>query len=911
MTGRSGSSPESATMEMKKEVAVFLAVAGLLGWRAFGLMSDGSVASRGGTSGQAKSYSQAAVPDSDLALSSENRLGTLQRDLFSPPRDTTPLPPLDLLAPPLEPLPALAPPSAYGPAARAMGEYLRTPATLRTAPGLFNASSMEPAPVEGGSTQGLATVSAAADAELTVDERLARIEARKKLYDWIVVANLKFGHIQNSRRFDLKASGEPILFLEIDPSTGKTRFPGQQAVAYEAERVQAFGLADTPANRVELGRAALGSSLRSGDFDGAMRFAAECLELRNETSRALVVAEELYRLCIGLQPTDVRPHLGLARCHELGFDFQAALDVYTALTEGQLHTEPEPWARLGDLYARFRLRGPAQQAFDEGLRRSRTDWLVRWLYGRFLLDAGQLEQAREHLVEAYKREPTGNDLRAERVGIRTDYGRVLMALGEVRDARDAFERGASADPEADLGPAGVLAAAVLLGDSGGLADDEGGEGPDASFDLLFARGLAALQAEEDGTAMGFLRQAAAVDPFRAWLCWRSLSWLAEITGHPEEAWTYIEMAQAANPEDTWTLYQRGRLQVQRDEGDEAMASFRAALDQELDFPDALVAMGALASDGGDTDSAERYFERALSIEPARPRVHARRGLNFLVLGELGKAESAFGTALTLDPDLASARNGMAWWQYLSGDSGQAQASFAELVDIRRNEPEGDRPSQYAEDQSARIRDHESKEFWRDRFDRVGRVGNGWTYDQGYGAEVRLRDGAIWIEGQLTKESRTRLYRELPADRLLSIEAEITVHPDSRDVTVGIFVARETEGRTGDIRTHAAVELVRHWDGAVRVTLTKKGELDAAAQDLYTTQWNVGEPMRVGIEKRGETSSETTVTLWVDGVPVVENLALPTLGRSSQPLRFGIFVEGRAGRVASVSVDYVGVVRRRL
>ena len=106
------------------------------------------------------------------------------------------------------------------------------------------------------------------------------------------------------------------------------------------------------------------------------------------------------------------------------------------------------------------------------------------------------------------------------------------------------------------------------------------------------------------------------------------------------------------------------------------------------------------------------------------------------------------------------------------------------------------PSQYAEDQSARIRDHESKEFWRDRFDRVGRVGNGWTYDQGYGAEVRLRDGAIWIEGQLTKESRTRLYRELPADRLLSIEAEITVHPDSRDVTVGIFVARETEGQIG-------------------------------------------------------------------------------------------------------------------
>ena len=897
-------------MEMKKETGVFLAVAGLLGWSAYGLISDGAVDLRGGASGAAKSYSQAAVPDSGLALPTASRSGTLQRDLFSPPRDTTPLPLLELILPPREPLPALAPPSAYGPAAKHMGKHLRTRIPTRSAQGLFNASSMEPAPISSGGSEEVTTVSGASDADLTVDERLARIEARKKLYDWIVVANLKFGRIENKERFGLRGSGEAILFLEIDPSTGKERFSGQQAVAYEAERVQEFGFADTPTNRVELGRAAFGSDLRPGDYDGAMRFAGECLELRNETPRALEAAEDLYGMCVRLQPTDVRPHLGLARCHELGFDFQAALDVYAGLTEGDLHTEPEPWARLGDLYARFRMRGPAQQAFDEGLRRSRTDWLVRWLYGRFLLDAGQYDEAYEHLNEAQKREPTGPDLRAERVGIRTDFGRVLMARGEVQAARDAFERGASADPEADLGPAGVLAAAVLLGESERL-EEEAGDGPDASFDLLFARGLAALQAQEDGEAVRSLRQAAAVDPFRGWLCWRSLSWVAEITGHPEEAWTYIEKAHAANPEDTWTLYQRGRLQTQRDEDDEAMSSFRAALDQELDFPDALVAMGALASEGGDPDSAERYFERALSIDPARPVVHARRGLNFLVLGELGKAEAAFGAALTLNPDMASARNGMAWWQYLSGDSGQAQASFAELVDIRRNEAEGDAPSQYAETQSARIRDHESKEFWRDRFDRVGRVGNGWTYDQGYGAEVRLRDGAVWIEGQLTKESRTRLYRELPADRLLSLEAELTVHPDSRDVTVGIFVARETEGRTGDIRTHAAVELVRHWDGAVRATLTKKGELDAAAQDLYTAQWNVGEPMRVGIEKRGETSSDTTVTLWVDDVPVIENLALPTLGRSSQPLRFGIFVEGRAGRRASVSVDHVGVVRRRL
>ncbi len=109
-------------MEMKKETGVFLAVAGLLGWSAYGLISDGAVDLRGGASGAAKSYSQAAVPDSGLALPTASRSGTLQRDLFSPPRDTTPLPLLELILPPLEPLPALAPPQRVRPRRQAHGQ---------------------------------------------------------------------------------------------------------------------------------------------------------------------------------------------------------------------------------------------------------------------------------------------------------------------------------------------------------------------------------------------------------------------------------------------------------------------------------------------------------------------------------------------------------------------------------------------------------------------------------------------------------------------------------------------------------------------------------------------------------------------------------------------------------------------
>ena len=79
--------------------------------------------------------------------------------------------------------------------------------------------------------------------------------------------------------------------------------------------------------------------------------------------------------------------------------------------------------------------------------------------------------------------------------------------------------------------------------------------------------------------------------------------------------------------------------------------------------------------------------------------------------------------------------------------------FARIVDDRRAEPEDDPYKLYAEAQALRIAAHEEKEVWTDRFDRVGRVGNKWSYDQGLGVEVRLRgDGQHGRNDICTAES---------------------------------------------------------------------------------------------------------------------------------------------------------------
>ncbi len=920
-------------LQLRTEIVVFALFALFVGWRTYSMQSRPSnTGIRGAQSRGLGSldYDPAPIPDVDLSLPEEGRETAFSRDLFTPPRDTAPLPLLDLELPPVETLSALAPPTAHGPGVRFAG-LLRAEPTPTPVSGLFEEEEeLEETPEV--QDEGLLEI---LDPDvLTADERLERIEAFKKLHDWIIVAGrLAFGQIKNKRRFDLARLNEPVFFVEIDPETGLERFPGQVPVAYPRDRIDEFALADTAENYIELRRRDFVEPLRPGDFEGALRLADECVELRNEADGALSIAEEMYRLAAAVDPSDVRPHLGLARCYELGFRFEEALGVYRELTTEGFRSRPEPWARLGDLLARFRLRERAEEHYQEALRLGRAHWESRWRYGRFLLAEGRAEEALAHLLEASRREPSDLSGRAARLGIRADLGACYLELGRPEDSLARFREASSADPGVDRGLAGMISAALFIprdeeedvGEEGSLGDPLGDpledplgdvlgdalqqETPDASFDLLLAQGLVGLQAGEWTDSRTYLEAAAASDPFRAWLAWRALSWLAEITGHPEEAGEFIDLAWQSNPVDPWVLYQRGRLLAAQDDALGAMESFKAALDRDVDFADALIALGALSMRLGELEAAERYFERALSIDPERPIVHSLRGLNHLMLGDFALAEADFSAALQRNPLLPSARNGEAWWFYATGDSDEALTRFGALVDARRNEAQGDPHRAYAQDQSTRILDHLEKEIWTDRFDRVGRIGNGWNYDQKDGPEVRLRDGALAIEGIFERAGRTRIYQSLDASRFISFEATVTVH-EARDVAIGAFVSRESEGRQGEVRTHAKVELRRHrGDDVVQAAFIKKGQHEAEARDLPNAIWPIGQAMALRIELLGEQASDTRVSLWLDDMPVLEGMSIQSLGRSQMPVRFGVFIEGDGGRSASISIDDVRVVRR--
>src|SRR5207342_992528 len=115
------------------------------------------------------------------------------RDLFSPPSDTHPLPPLELQPIPLAPLAMLAPPPEPGPLPSLYGRYLRTAPFTIEAAGLF---AVEPAADAGAGDAAAATPPPKAS-ELSAEERALRIYGYKHLYDWVRTVEFKFGEIRN------------------------------------------------------------------------------------------------------------------------------------------------------------------------------------------------------------------------------------------------------------------------------------------------------------------------------------------------------------------------------------------------------------------------------------------------------------------------------------------------------------------------------------------------------------------------------------------------------------------------------------------------------------------------------------------------------------------------------------------
>jgi tetratricopeptide (TPR) repeat protein len=922
-------------MNVRKEPLVFLgalALVGLLVWPSLTRQKAR------GTTRQAKPPELVLhpPPDTALALPAARDTGQLARDLFAPPRDTRPLPPLELEPPPLEPLAALRPPPEPGPRPSQFGAFLRADATPHPVPGLFvSAAPEEPDALLGAEEPDTSLLGTLKElgfvgGTLTLEERQAQLESWRKLYDWVQIGEglPQFGQIRNEDRFGLRSrTTEPIEFVEVIPETGAERFPGMAPAKLPRESVREFAFADTVANKIAVKRREVGDKITTSQYLPVLEFADWCVEQRNEAPAALRVAEEMYRLTGTVADNDPAPRLGLALCYEAGFRFEDAYREYVALLEGGYDAHARVHARLGALEARLRLFESAERRFAEAERRERTAFEVQWEKGRFLLERRRFAEAQAALELAHKHEP-GAEHRSARVGIRLDLAAARIAQGLVAGpggAQGMYQAVLQAEPGQPRGVAGLTSVAYLLG-----AGAEGGEAlaaladvtaQDVGFELRLAGGLRFMQVGQHAAARDALLAAAESDPLRAHAAWRALSWLAETAGYPVEAQFWIERAYEADPTDPYTLYQLGRVRMAADDAEGAEAAFTAALDQELDFAEALCAMGEIQRMRGDHQSAERYYERAVGLDAQRAELHARRGFNLLGLGDVRGAKASFDAALALEPGSAAGRAGSAWCAYRSGESNEAIAQLANLDDQRRAEPETDPWRVFAREQMERITEHEKKEAWTDRFERK-RLGMQWEVEEAAGPIFTLLDGAVQLDGSF-KESggQARILRRYNAPLFVSIEMDVTLDPPTKLVPappatkarVSVIVSKERASRQGKPQVQGQISVGRHPEGGLQVEIEdKRSGGEPVRVDVGPVGgvpwWPAGKPVRLRIERVGE-GSDSTGRISVDGIPVREGFSMRGMVTPGE-VYVGLAAEGDLGRPVRLTIDNVEVVYQR-
>lgn len=859
------------------------------------------------------------VPDAGRVLPGSLE-ASFTRDILREPTNARPMPLLSFEAPPILALPALAAPPYPGPGPASYGQYLRRMDTVVPLVGLFDAASIAATTQELGATAdvGQDTLSALREMGFVPDEeelleqapdRAALTATYKKLYDWILLDEFDyhFGSIENRDRYRLASrDGENVTLREVNPATGMPRIVAMDAVDYERARVTSFGFAESVTNTIELGAIERSNELTRGNSAERLSFADWCVTQRHESPRALPVAQELYERLAAFDEDEPAPRLGLASCLEAGFEFEAAFEQYGVLLQ-RFPKSAAVAAAMASLEERFLMMAEAEARLRDAVRFDRGSFRGQWALGSFLLrNDGDTSEAIEALVLADRFAPDTTEAAGLRSDVRVELGAAYMIAGNLEDAKRAYQNALSANPDNQKAQAGILTCAHLTGDIGTAAltsfvDDQVALGPD----FLLARGLSAMEQMDYLGARDDLLAAAKAAPLTSQLALRALSRLAELTGNDEEAMGYVERALEVSPGDAWSQFQRGRLLLARDDVDGAEEALNGALAANVSFVDALVLLGDISMNGGDFDSAERYFDRALRLEEPRAEIETRRGLNALFRGDIYAARSRFGSALDIAEDDPVAVAGLAWCEYLDGESDEALNRLASLDDGRRLNGEEDPWRLWAQSQKERIEVHLAKARWVDDFARND-LRSVWLVEEGAGPVVQLANEELHIAGQFQGNGNVRVFKSFPAVQFVSFAADFTVSADSA-ARAGLFIAREQQ-RGGKRTVSAQVRVHRHKDGSLQTHVVRNGRPDEGAQDVTWMDFPAGETVRLRIERSGS-DSKATVNIFVAGVPVLEDVPMSSIGKSTAALSVGFFSEGESGRRIDMTVDNVEIVRR--
>ena len=112
------------------------------------------------------------------------------------------------------------------------------------------------------------------------------------------------------------------------------------------------------------------------------------------------------------------------------------------------------------------------------------------------------------------------------------------------------------------------------------------------------------------------------------------------------------------PQQAMKLNQRGLSHLHKKEYDQAIASFREALQIQPEYPDALDNLGKVLDATGKHAEAMADFDKAIKIAPNNAAAYADRGMALFHEGRYEEAAASYRQAIEHHKDFSEAQNGL-------------------------------------------------------------------------------------------------------------------------------------------------------------------------------------------------------------------------------------------------------------
>lgn len=920
-------------MDIKREQVLFgltVAVTALLGWNLYNAYNN--PVERPNWKKKDREVPPTRVPEWNRFPSpARPGLNESRRDLFAAPRDTRPLPKLQIgpaLPPPAtDAYELLSPPTVPAPALRYWHRYFRVNATTEkfdfatpeSAENATNNSDPNAAPsnAQNSSNAGIAGSAnaqnpAAGPAADPAKQAQLDEEALAARYDRLILKEgpPQWGRILNPKKYDIKED-EAIAFQMFDKE-GK---PFGKPVTRPRAEIISYQLAKTLRNDIEIRRRKI--MWAAGNEAKIREFGLWCLSLGGEESFAIEEAERQLRKAAELAPKDPANMLALGKWYETTYRYQDAWKLYVSMTEGEFKASAEAWVARAELELRLHLDKDAATSLERASTLDPNSYHPKLALGEHYLSTGLYNDAIAALDAAFRNEPTGVDSGPARARIRRRLGEAQLAAGNLDAAGDAFDKARNADPTdapSAIGAASVLWLKKQAQPALDLLNATIAAKPVAG--ALVVRGIIKIQQKDFAGAKADLESAVGLDPVRDVKPLSALAFLYFVTDHRDEAMAAVERALQNDPGDPYSHYLRGRLK--RDAGDIQAANEdqKIAVMADLGFVDPLVELGMLAATEDLYEAADRYYAKAAEFDKKNAGVLALRGLNLLLWGQIRRARESFSAAITLQKDHALARLGLGLCNYLDDNPNGMRT---ELANVRDGRPDGDRYRKYAVDTLQLIQTHERKEEWSEGFDHTV-FSSYWERVPQEGLNVRPVGGEARIDGQFINKGVTGINcNKFRGAEFCSFEATVRIpapaekSPENQtDVTA--YVRRQEARAGGKQETTLEIAVTREWrkvNGVAPVkvkVINERGGDNSGGTSEIVFDWPEDKPVTIRFEINDDENSPRGSVI-VENQIVKSDIRIPR--GSAGNLDLGVEASGDSGNTANVSIDNVRVVKRIL